>query len=438
MTYKKADFYSSPTMRQFSKIASDKGWLKSEKPIEKKASVANEPKGFIENAISLTAELRKQNNVVLNKLAEEIEYNLMQYKVASVYGVFNETGEDLVDQAHPDGSHKMEGMIGDAVIETVVDQQKKIHEVVFKKSKGKLANRELIQLVKQAALFGSEKKEEELKKLFNQVKPLFEKHVVDKIQKIVSAATVWLNDDNNTTIEERSSDLISKMISNLNTKMFALKRIPHTINSGVFYNGTVIETLNDINGQLTNIITDFNNIIGRKLPGWMSEIKNIINSFQANVINKLVQKATAQIDEVADIDSSIESHKSPEPIDYEPLKQIQSYIKSKINSISEKIAYIDNQVKRVQLLERGTGYYAKQIRWVEDLKRKLSTIKNDFKQAANVIMSENYKETRINGIKISNNSDVDKAFEKCQSIFDAVSGIEEIQQEIDPVTRKKI
>jgi hypothetical protein len=65
----------------------------------------------------------------------------MEYKRASsLYQTSKETGEDVVDQAHPKGSHEISNVEGDAVVETILDQHLKILTVVNKKPTGKLAN----------------------------------------------------------------------------------------------------------------------------------------------------------------------------------------------------------------------------------------------------------------------------------------------------------
>jgi hypothetical protein len=71
-----------------------------------------------------------------------------------LYETTKEKGEDLVDAAHPKGSHKLEGVDGDATVETILDQHSKIVDIINKKPTGKLASsRDIINAVKKA--FGS-------------------------------------------------------------------------------------------------------------------------------------------------------------------------------------------------------------------------------------------------------------------------------------------
>lgn len=60
--------------------------------------------------------------------------------VESLYDVSGETGEDLINSAHPEGSPKVkETKKTDEVIETVIDQQKKDLEIISKRPTGKYA-----------------------------------------------------------------------------------------------------------------------------------------------------------------------------------------------------------------------------------------------------------------------------------------------------------
>jgi hypothetical protein len=140
MTFKHSKFEDSPTMRSLIKVAADKGWVKPE-PIEKTASIQEDlsPTGNLTiNVLKLCAGLRKSG---MYKAADEIENKFVAYKQANtMYDVHGEEGKDLIDAAHPKGGHKMENVEGDAFIETILEKQLKILDVVNKKPSGKLAS----------------------------------------------------------------------------------------------------------------------------------------------------------------------------------------------------------------------------------------------------------------------------------------------------------
>lgn len=141
MTFKHSKFEDSPTMRSLEKIAVKHGLLTPEVRV-KTASVAKPEytpsSNLMENVIRLCAGLREKG---LEKHANDLETKFLNYKRAfNAYETSKEKGEDLVDAAHPDGSHDLVGVDGDATIETIVDQHLKDMQVVDKKPSGKLAS----------------------------------------------------------------------------------------------------------------------------------------------------------------------------------------------------------------------------------------------------------------------------------------------------------
>lgn len=168
MTFKHGKFEDSATMRSLIKVAEQKGWVTSE-PLKKTASESidlSPTSSLTENVLKLCAGLRQSG---MHKYADEVEKNFFNYKRASdIYDVSGEEGKDLVDAAHPDGSHKMEGMEGDAVIETILDQHLKDKEMVEKKPSGKLADAASILRAVKVVLAGPE--EDKLAALMDMVR----------------------------------------------------------------------------------------------------------------------------------------------------------------------------------------------------------------------------------------------------------------------------
>ncbi len=146
MTFKHLKFAESSTMQAFEKLAKDRGMVVPDvvKKTAKPSLDLNPSKNFLENILKLTAGLRAQGFV---RHAEDLEKKYVVYKRAeSLYETSKETGEDVVDQAHPKGSHTLDG--GHKVL-TIVDQKKEIEQVVNKKPTGKFAsNNEIINAVK--------------------------------------------------------------------------------------------------------------------------------------------------------------------------------------------------------------------------------------------------------------------------------------------------
>jgi hypothetical protein len=101
----------------------------------------------IAKIFNLSQNLRKKG---YDKYADELEFNslILKKSQTNLYSVFKETGENLVDLAHPKGSHSIEGVQGDNVVETITDQKEKIEKSVKKEPTGKLAHSSLVNIIK--------------------------------------------------------------------------------------------------------------------------------------------------------------------------------------------------------------------------------------------------------------------------------------------------
>jgi hypothetical protein len=148
MSFRHTKFDDSEVMRSFARVGVQKGLVEADKQdIVKQASKKiSATKNVQENILLLCASLRESG---FTKHAEDLESNFLAYKQAqSLYETFKEKGEDLIDMAHPDGSHKLEGL--DHKVLTVVDRHNEIKEKVNKKPTGKLASK-LSEMIKKNA-----------------------------------------------------------------------------------------------------------------------------------------------------------------------------------------------------------------------------------------------------------------------------------------------
>ena len=93
---------------------------------------------LMENIFKLCTGLRVQG---FTKEATELEVKYLNYKQAqTLYEAHTEKGEDLIEAAHPEGSHHLEDVEGDeAIFEDILDKHEKILDVVNKTPKGKLS-----------------------------------------------------------------------------------------------------------------------------------------------------------------------------------------------------------------------------------------------------------------------------------------------------------
>lgn len=152
MTFKHSKFIDSVTMRSFEKVAMEKGLIKHD-PLEKIASKKLDltiSSNLMQNVLTLCAGLKEAG---MNSYAKDLEIKFLNYKEAtSLYETSKETGDDLVDQAHPKGSYEVADVEGDALVETILDQHLKMINMVNKKLTGKVSSssysRDIINAVK--------------------------------------------------------------------------------------------------------------------------------------------------------------------------------------------------------------------------------------------------------------------------------------------------
>lgn len=156
MTFKHIKFEDSSTMRSLERVAQKKGWFNNESaslfektvPSKKNFSVSL---NLTENILKLCDGLRGSG---LQKYAEELENNFLTYRHAqTIYDTFKEKGEDLVNAAHPEGSHQLKDVKSDNdhnIFETIIDQHLKDLDIVNKTPTGKLSHSQIINLVRTA------------------------------------------------------------------------------------------------------------------------------------------------------------------------------------------------------------------------------------------------------------------------------------------------
>lgn len=141
MTFRHLKFQDSVVMRSLEKVAREKGLIKEE-DLFKTASVKKvsliPTTNLLSNLLTLSEGLREAG---FDKYADELEKNALVYKQAqTLYETFKETGDDLIDAAHPDGGHKLDVNNDKAVFHTILEKHLKNIEVVNKKPTGKLVS----------------------------------------------------------------------------------------------------------------------------------------------------------------------------------------------------------------------------------------------------------------------------------------------------------
>lgn len=151
MTFKHIKFQDSPVMRSLEKVAQQKGMIQADLPIKiataKKINLIPS-NSLLDNIVRLCTGLRERG---FHKQAADVETHFAFYKQSqTLYETSKEEGKDIIEFAHPEGSHKLVDVEGDeAVFEDILDQMSKAIEVVEKKPTGKLTeSQQAIQAVK--------------------------------------------------------------------------------------------------------------------------------------------------------------------------------------------------------------------------------------------------------------------------------------------------
>lgn len=278
MTYKHGKFQDSQIMRSLEKIAVEKGLIKPE-ALQKKASVAKKADftpttNLMDNIFKLCSGMRAQG---LESEAFEIETNYLNYKQAqTLYEAHKETGEDLIHAAHPEGSHKMEGVDCDeATFEDILDRQVKMLQVINKKPSGKLSSAlHILGAVKKALGQTNSVPEKNIIESIKEVAANLEKvySLVKKTGGLTDITSNWMNSRldvvrgllnvANTSPESLSADQIDNTISAVNAIARNLHpNLLHNILPNFLNKGVSSDALwNGVEPILTAAVVDLQNI----------------------------------------------------------------------------------------------------------------------------------------------------------------------------------
>lgn len=269
MNFKHDDFGSSEVMRSLERVAQEKGLVKPDsilqklasRPAVKKADVVP-TSNLMENILKLCEGLKDQGLVAV---ANELEANYFQFKQAqTLYEAHKEKGEDLIHAAHPDGSHKLEGVDSEeATFEDILDKHVKILQKIEKKPTGKLESVAHVLSEVKKALGQNTTSLDDIKNLVSQVKK--------KIDTVIGIS----NDELTFSVTSYGTDIGSKLVnptvynlSDVKDKIFVLHhRLDPSALQGNSYGITGVSdyTWNRVQpllNQATNLINEA--IIKRK------------------------------------------------------------------------------------------------------------------------------------------------------------------------------
>lgn len=128
MSWKHDKLSNSEVMKEFEKVAYDKGMIKDNSIAEAAKKIKKDVKSdnLISNLFGFANKLKQEG---FEKYAMELEKKIMAYQVSKVAG--EKDGEKLLEFAHPEGSPNVgDGELGN--VENLIDQHKKMVEVARK------------------------------------------------------------------------------------------------------------------------------------------------------------------------------------------------------------------------------------------------------------------------------------------------------------------
>lgn len=293
---------------------------------------------LIENVLKLSSELR---NSGFATYADNLEQKLLTLKVAA-----KNAGEDLIHSAHPEGSHKLEGVEGPlAVVETILDKHLQMVKVVNKTPTGKLASKQIIAAVKN--IFAQAHTSEELYDVLNENKKKTLK-LLDVIDSVVdSRGNLSLLPGGRAAPYKaainRLHDLFSEdmTVDNINSIHDIIKRVKKFISPG--YTGGVSEDAWDVIGPLfdkfdpyfTNMLEARHNLNNLERESYDTDTRKPVSTF---VLTPEARQLFNSIDEhIKNLDS------------YKPF--INKSNKLNVAQKNSELSWIDSQIKELQDLK---------------------------------------------------------------------------------------
>lgn len=386
MTFKHTKFEDSSTMRSLVKVAQEKGWVKEE-PLQKTASPKLDLKpttNLTENLVKLCSGLRASG---FEKQAEELESKFVQFKQAaanSLYDVSNEKGEDLIQAAHPKGSHKMEDIDSkEATFEDILDKHFKMMQVVDKKPTGKLSNAsEIIGAVK--TVLSNAKvvtAAPTLDNLYEQANTVFQ-----KFKQIYS--NISLQTGNDVSSNRSYFDALQRGIDDRkvyssrgleNSLIDALDNLKNEEEPGFFASGEETQKWQDVILPMIGIASRFAN----QFHAIVAEIRKLETTAKT-------QEVTKKYDPDATGEETPAGERIREPTSFE-----------KLTPQAQKIDVLISRLKGFQLIDALSKYPAA-TKWITDEMAQLTRLKGHFQDPnAATVMPQLEKELSNEEININ-------------------------------------
>ena len=381
MTYKNTKFNESPVMRSFEKLAVKKGLVKPEeikKTASKKSLDLTPGPNFEENILKLCAGLRDAG---FTKQAVEVETKFFNLKKAvHLYDTHGETGDDVIQAAHPDGSHQMKDIDGDAMVETILDKHKAIQNMLAKEPNGKLATaRNLAKVIKTAGKTSNSA-------AVNAIKILF-------AQEVKSDLATDLKDAANSvkqvvTIAEKVGGLSDSVLSWAQERLVIVQKPMEVVQSNpndiAGIKSSVGDAISATNALLRNLHPNF---LHNYLPNWLN--KGVDDDATWNAIESKLNFAVDKLK--AANEAVIQQVSSPEDKNQPTSKPGEVAATPKVTELQQQYASLKSEVGRYMAQikaqqspnsQKMLGYLGNVLQYLNDQKSAFDAVEAEYKDVS--------------------------------------------------------
>lgn len=362
MTFKHVKFEDSPVMRSLERVAKEKDLVKLE-PLTKTATQKKvnltPTTNLLDNVIRLCTGLRERG---FEKQANELEVHLVNYKKAqTLYETSKEKSEDLVDAAHPEGSHKLKDVDSDeAVFEDILDQMNKSLEVAEKNPTGKLSNAKAIEAAKKALRPLTRKGQVSAPQLGTRDLDGLYDQALDTLEKFRSVAT---------TIAMKmgqDSDYNTKFLDSI--KFDLDKHKVHQVENAYGnrpFSEVLLTTMDDMKNGLEP--SYFNPLDWGGPSAWNNDRNQAWRDVQGywDVLKKYADRFNSVVSKIEKIESGVASQEYKEKVESLDPEGIADGLIAKLNSL---ITTVNSDIEKIQQKNLPNGNAL--VAWLNDARDK--------------------------------------------------------------------
>lgn len=364
MTFKHTKFEDSVIMRSLEKVAVEKGLIKPAEMTKLASKTDLTPSGILSQDIMKLCNGLRQSG--LHAQAEDIEKKFIKYKIATnIYETSTEKGEDLVHAAHPKGSHKLEGVDGDAVVETILDNHLAAIKMIEKKPTGKLAMNNTSDIIKAAKLVLGQATA--TRALLSQAYNLMLKSAHMAKQAI-----------------ESSGDTI---LSARGRNVFVMNKISRTTND----NKDIVSSPNITMENYSDFIQNLKDFKTAVAPTWLGGIDNktVTDVIYANIDQALDLASRAKEEFSQSIIGKPSSVESVKPAAVAPAQSVEfANLSNKINNVKSKISSFSMLMNEVPQASRN-----RLVTWLQAQESNVLAVEKNLEQLKAMPDQEEAKNT---------------------------------------------